>query len=94
MELEGARVGAIVHDRSLLDEPELVRSVAAAAGLAVQNERLPAQLRARVEELRASRARLIDVGSPSAAGSSATSTTAPSSASWRSRSRCGSRRPS
>jgi signal transduction histidine kinase len=61
VELEGTRVGAIVHDRSLLDEPDVVRSVAAAAGLAVQNERLAAQLRARVEELHTSRARLIDV---------------------------------
>jgi signal transduction histidine kinase len=61
VELEGTRVGAIIHDRSLLDEPDVVRSVAAAAGLAVQNERLAAQLRARVEELHTSRARLIDV---------------------------------
>ena len=48
-----ARVGAIVHDRSLCEDPELVRSVAAAAGLSIENERLQAQLRARVEELRA-----------------------------------------
>jgi signal transduction histidine kinase len=61
VELESTRVGAIVHDRSLLDEPDAVRSVAAAAGLAMQNERLAAQLRARVEELRTSRARMIDV---------------------------------
>jgi signal transduction histidine kinase len=61
VELESTRVGAIVHDRTLLDEPDAVRSVAAAAGLAVQNERLAAQLRARVEELRTSRARMIDV---------------------------------
>ena len=38
------------------------RSVAAAAGLAIQNERLEAQLRARVEELRASRARIVEAG--------------------------------
>jgi signal transduction histidine kinase len=52
-------VGAIVHDRALSDDPELVSSVAAAAGLSIENERLQAQLRARVEELRASRARIV-----------------------------------
>jgi signal transduction histidine kinase len=62
VELEGARVGAIVHDISLSEDPELLRSVAAAAGLAVQNERLQAQLRARVEDLRASRARIVEAG--------------------------------
>jgi signal transduction histidine kinase len=62
VELEGRRVGAIVYEATLRDEPDAVRSVAAAAGLAVQNERLQAELRARVEELRASRARLIEAG--------------------------------
>jgi signal transduction histidine kinase len=62
VELEGRRVGAIVHDISLCEDPELLRSVAAAAGLAMENERLQAQLRARVEELRASRARIVEAG--------------------------------
>jgi signal transduction histidine kinase len=62
VELEGRRVGAIVHDASLRDDPDAVRSVAAAAGFAVQNERLQAELRARVEELRASRARIVEAG--------------------------------
>jgi signal transduction histidine kinase len=62
VELEGRRVGAIVHDVTLNEDPELLRSVAAAAGLAVQNERLQAQLRARVEELRTSRARIVEAG--------------------------------
>ncbi len=60
VELEGRRVGAIVHDISLCEDPETLRSVAAAAGLAMENERLQAQLRARVEELRGSRARLVE----------------------------------
>jgi signal transduction histidine kinase len=59
---EGKRVGAIVHDRVLCDDPELVASVATAAGLAIENERLEAQLRARVEELRSSRARIVEAG--------------------------------
>jgi signal transduction histidine kinase len=62
VELEGRRVGAIVHDLTLCEEPELLGSVAAAAGLAMENERLQAQLRARVEELRASRARIVEAG--------------------------------
>ncbi len=62
VELEGRRVGAIVHDRSLCEDPELLGTVAAAAGLAMENERLQAQLRARVEELRASRARIVEAG--------------------------------
>jgi signal transduction histidine kinase len=62
VELEGRLVGAVIHDRSLCEDPELVGSVAAAAALAVQHERLTAELRARVEELRASRQRLVEAG--------------------------------
>jgi signal transduction histidine kinase len=62
VELEGRLVGAVVHDRSLREDPELVASVAAAAALAVQHERLNAELRARVEDLRASRQRLVEAG--------------------------------
>jgi signal transduction histidine kinase len=62
VEREGRAVGAIVHDRALCDDPELVSSVAAAAGLSIENERLQAQLRARVEELRTSRARIVEAG--------------------------------
>ena len=62
VEHAGARVGAIVHDAALQDEPELVRATGAAAALAIANERLDAQLRARLEELRTSRARLVEAG--------------------------------
>jgi signal transduction histidine kinase len=62
VELEGRRVGAILHDATLSEDPDLLGSVAAAAGLAMENERLQAQLRARVEELRASRARIVEAG--------------------------------
>jgi signal transduction histidine kinase len=60
VELHGRRVAAIVHDLSLADEPELVRTVGAAAALALENQRLSAELRARIEDLRASRARLVE----------------------------------
>jgi len=62
VEREGRRVGAIVHDRTLCDDAELMQSVAVAAGLSIENERLQAQLRARVEELRRSRARIVEAG--------------------------------
>jgi signal transduction histidine kinase len=59
---EGRRIAAIIHDPTLLDDPELVYAAGAAAALALENERLEAELRAKVEELRASRKRLVDVG--------------------------------
>jgi signal transduction histidine kinase len=61
VEREGIRVGAIIHDDSLADEPGLVRAVAASAALALENERLEAELRARLDELQSSRARLVEV---------------------------------
>jgi signal transduction histidine kinase len=60
IEQEGRRIAALVHDAALLDQPELVRAAGAAAALALENERLDAELRARYEELRASRARLVE----------------------------------
>ena len=56
------QVAAIVYDPALLEEPELVRAAGAAAGLALRNERLDAELRARYEDLRASQARLVAAG--------------------------------
>ena len=50
-------VAAVIHDPALRQEPELLESVIAAARLALENERLTAELRARLDELRASRAR-------------------------------------
>jgi signal transduction histidine kinase len=58
--LEDRLVAAIVHDSSLLDDPELLRAVGAAAALALENARLDAELRAKVDELRASRIRIIE----------------------------------
>ena len=42
----GKLVGALIHDPSLADEPELVDAVAAAAALWLENERLQAEVRA------------------------------------------------
>jgi signal transduction histidine kinase len=59
---DGAPLAAIVHDASLADERELIDAAGAAAALTLENERLDAELRARVEELSRSRERLIEVG--------------------------------
>jgi signal transduction histidine kinase len=60
--LRGQRVAALIHDPMLLDEPGLVDAVGAAAALALEKERLDAELRAKVEQLRWSRARLVSIG--------------------------------
>jgi signal transduction histidine kinase len=62
VEHEGTRVAAIIHDAELDARPELVRAAAAGAVLALDNERLKADLRARVAELRASRTRIVEAG--------------------------------
>jgi signal transduction histidine kinase len=60
VERDGGTVAAIVHDELILDEE--LDAVAAAASMAIENERLDAELRAKVEELRASRSRMLRVG--------------------------------
>ena len=59
---DGEHVAALVHDPALLEEPELLASATAAAGLALENARLHAKLRAQLEELRGSRARVMAAG--------------------------------
>jgi signal transduction histidine kinase len=58
----GDRVAALIHDAALVDEPELLDAVTAAAGIALDNGRLRAELHARLEELRGSRVRVIEAG--------------------------------
>jgi signal transduction histidine kinase len=59
VERDGQPVAVLIHDAALEHNAGLVDSVSAAAGLALENERLQAQLRARLVELQASRARLV-----------------------------------
>jgi signal transduction histidine kinase len=59
---DGVPVAALLHHPSLDDEPELLDAVSAAAGIALENGRLQAELRARLEELRGSRGRVIEAG--------------------------------
>ena len=59
---EGEHVAVLLHDRALEDEPELLAGVGAAASIALENARLQAELAARLEEVKGSRARVIEAG--------------------------------
>ena len=52
----------LVDDRSLDDEPEALEAVCAAAALALENEQLQTESRARLTDLQASRARIVEAG--------------------------------
>ena len=60
IEREGSQVAALLHDPSLEEERELLDSAAAALALALENAQLHVELRARLEELRGSRARIVE----------------------------------
>lgn len=60
VEHHGSRVAAIIHDAELDARPELVEAAAAGAVLALDNERLKADLRAKLHELHASRRRIVE----------------------------------
>jgi signal transduction histidine kinase len=59
VEREGQPVAALVHDPAVLEDPGLVEAVTSAAQLAAANARLRAEVQARVEELGASRRRIL-----------------------------------
>jgi len=60
VESAGAPIAALLHDPAL--DPGLVRAAGAAAALAIANERLRAEVRAQLEEVRASRQRIVEAG--------------------------------
>jgi len=62
IERGGVALAVVIHDDSLVEEADLVRAVGGAAALTLENERLAAELRARVQELRASRSRIVRAG--------------------------------
>lgn len=62
LETGGRTIAALVHDALLAEQPDLVKSVAAAARLALDNERLAAEVRTQLEEVRRSRARIVAAG--------------------------------
>jgi signal transduction histidine kinase len=55
-------VAAMIHDAGALADPDLVDSVAAAARIAVANARLQAEVRRQLDELEASRRRIVEAG--------------------------------
>jgi len=60
IERHGRKVAALVHDPALSENPALLDAVSSAAGLALENERLLAELRAQLDEVRDSRARIVE----------------------------------
>jgi signal transduction histidine kinase len=58
----GVDLAALVHDPVFLDQPALLEAVGSAARLALENERLHAELRAQLAEIRESRARIVKAG--------------------------------
>jgi len=55
IDAEGEPLAIVVHDAALVDEPDMLRGVLAAAKLALQKDRLQAELRARLAELQRER---------------------------------------
>lgn len=62
VELRGRRIGAVIYDAVLIGDAELVRAAGRVVALAVDHERLTAELLASREALRLSRARLVEAG--------------------------------
>jgi signal transduction histidine kinase len=62
IDIDGRRVGVIVHDPAIGSHQELMDAIAVAAELASANARLQAEVRAQVAEVEASRRRLVDAG--------------------------------
>jgi signal transduction histidine kinase len=56
----GEQIAALIYDAALGEEPELVEAVSAAAGIALENGRLEAELKARLQELQGSRSRVVE----------------------------------
>jgi signal transduction histidine kinase len=59
-ERDGRPLAVLIHDPAL--DQGLVRAAAAAAGIAIENARLQAEVRAQLEEVRASRQRIVEAG--------------------------------
>jgi signal transduction histidine kinase len=62
LDSDGRRLAALIHDPTLLDDPALIDAVGAAASLALENARLQAELRTQLNEVRASRVRIVEAG--------------------------------
>ena len=62
VEHNGRQVAALVHDASLDEDPELLEAACAATAVALENQQLLAEADTRLEELRASRERIVAAG--------------------------------
>jgi signal transduction histidine kinase len=60
LEQGGQPMAAILHDPALGEDPGLVAAVSAAVRLAVDNERLAAEVRSQLDDVRASRSRIVE----------------------------------
>jgi signal transduction histidine kinase len=61
LERDGELLAVLVHDPAIdAEDPSLIDAVASAARLALDNERLAAEVRAQLDEVRASRVRIIE----------------------------------
>jgi len=60
--LAGPDEAVLIHDETLAHEPQLVRLTASAASLALEHSRLQAEVQAQLEQVRASRARIVEAG--------------------------------
>jgi signal transduction histidine kinase len=60
--LAGSDDAVLIHDDGLEHEPQLVRLTAAAASMALEHARLQAEVQAQLEQVRASRARIVEAG--------------------------------
>jgi signal transduction histidine kinase len=62
VERNGRLVAALVHDASLDEDPELLEAACAATAVALENQRLLAEADVRLDELKASRERIVAAG--------------------------------
>jgi len=62
IERAGTRLGMVLHDPAAQERPDLLPRVVAAAGLAMEIARLRAELRRQLDEVAASRARIVAAG--------------------------------
>ena len=62
IERGGAQLAMVLHDPAVADRPDLLRRVVEAAGLAIEIARLRTELRRQLDEVAASRARIVAAG--------------------------------
>jgi signal transduction histidine kinase len=62
MPVTGSDEAVLVYDEGLKLEPQLIRLTAAAASMALEHTRLQAEVQAQLEQVRASRERIVEAG--------------------------------